>query len=1079
MKRTACIILATAAVCSVALADPVMLSPAVPEAGEDLTITYDPTCTPLEGETTVFIRYGFNGFQFSTDTLVTSNGAPYVVTIPIPIQATEVNFVFKNEGETFDNNDGQDYNFDTINGVPNSPRVSTTAIVAESNVTITYTPAGGPLVGADPIYMHYGFNGFNPTINPDVLMTTNGVGGFEVTVPVKSYAETMEMVFNDSGDGGLPGSTTDNNDGYNWQFEVTGTIPRVALSPNPPVATAPCTITYNAEDTIFDASTTGFLKIHWGINSFPAPFGPDIEMTSNGDVWTGTIPEVPLRAEVLAFVIHDSAGAIGDAGTIVENNGGQDYRFDTVGAKPLTNELDGLYVAKTSGILGGFTDGLNIGISGNLVDDGSAFVIFIDSPDTVGQTELRAIATDGNGSLSFASRQEDAIECETFSEGTILPGEADYALVINRSGESVFFNQYFLSGSAIAGEEITCCTGGTIDRFATQLYAGATDVNDGNDAFEDDQALFYEGGFDDSDTNGVPGSSGSGLEVMIPYFNIGVPPNDLANGDNFNVFVGLLPNAGGLLGQFSNQMLPPNTGDLCIPPQVLPLRSDLTQFGSVWAGNTGTLPEFSGTTDGVISASEYSGSADATQTCERPEMVPDPAVSIDGLVEHGETVTIIYASTNGPLVDATTIDMQVSFDEFATSNGIAMTADPCEDDRWTAELFIESNGLPPLLSMRFTGDTGADDNSGQLWEFNIDFAERGEIVAISPDPAVAGDTITLTYDPIGRPLENAAGGVEALWGFNNFAIGAFQESMTQQSDCTWTLDIDVSPVANGPLGFNVVFLDTNGVFDNPDPGTSDTNNYNFEVTGADLPPWEMDGNLDCCAFNVASNLSGTRNLYAGMKNGWFYVATESVSNPNVTPDHDHHIFFNDELPASQTGHPWGKAGTVGEFDFYMGSESGNSFLGWFDVTGLVSPGEGQPATDYMEGTFKLEDAYTSVPTDLWIAVGTWTTPNGGVQLPTEQVPVGDGNGNIEASEFLQVTISTVERLTFAAFDFDENCAVDDGDYNLAADCIAGPGQPIGACLIDGSILDTEPDGDLDLIDLADFFLEAPGCALNE
>ncbi len=1068
MKRTACLIMVSAAVCSTALAETVMLSPVVPEAGENLTITYDPTCTPLEGENTVFIRYGFNGFQFSTDALVTSNGAPYVVTIPVAIQATEVNFVFKNEGETFDNNDGQDYNFDTINGVPNSPRVSTTAIVANSNVTVTYTPAGGPLVGADPIYIHYGFNGFNPTINPDVAMTTNGVGGFEVSVPVKSYAETMDMVFNDSGDGGLPGTTTDNNDGYNWQFEVTGTIPRVALSPNPPVATEPCTITYNAEDTIFDASTTGFRKIHWGINSFPAPILPNIEMTSNGDVWTGTIPEVPLRAEVLAFVIHDSAGAIDDAGTNVDNNNGQDFRFDTVGAKPLTNELDGLYIAKTPGILGGFTDGLNIGVAGNLIDDGSAMVIFIDSPNTAGQTELRAIASGGNSSLSFASRQEDSIQCETFSEGTILPGEADYALVINRSGESVFFNQYLLSGSAIPGEEVTCCTGGSIDRFATQIFAGATDVNDGNVAFEDDQALFYEGGFDDSDTNGVAGVSGSGLEVMIPYFNIGVPPNDLDNNDNFSVFVALLPNAGGLLGQFSNQMLPPNTGDLCVPPQVLPLRSDLSQFGSVWTGNTGSLPTFSGLTDGVISAGEYSGSADATQICDRPELVPDPAVSIEGLLEHGETVTIVYASSNGPLVGASAIDMQVSFDEFATSNGVTMTADPCENDRWTAELFVESNGFPLLLSMRFTGDTGADDNSGQLWEFSIDLAERGETVVVDPNPVMAGEIVTVTYDPVGRPLEGGEG-ISAHYGFNDWSIGPFQKKMIQQADCSWEVDILASNLAGGSNGFDVVFFDTNGTFDN-----NDTNDWHFKAVGGEVVPWTMDGKLDCCATLVGTSQNGTRNLYAGFRDGWIYVATES---PNTTAaNEDHFIFVSEELPASQTGHPWAKAGTVGAFSAYLAREESNTFAGWFNVSGLVPSGGDIGNADFLEGALDLADQLPTAGGSLWIAHGAWGTNNGDSLTAATQVPATlDSNGNIEAAEYFELVLTSVEVTTFDDYDFNQDCQIGESDYQVFEICLGGPGVPIpGACTFD-SVVDQDADNDVDLVDFAAFMEAANSC----
>ena len=54
---------------------------------------------------------------------------------------------------------------------------------------------------------------------------------------------------------------------------------------------------------------------------------------------------------------------------------------------------------------------------------------------------------------------------------------------------------------------------GVITGSTSEALAG---VNDGNTIFEDDQAFFYEGGFNDSDTNGTPGVSTSGLEIVIP-----------------------------------------------------------------------------------------------------------------------------------------------------------------------------------------------------------------------------------------------------------------------------------------------------------------------------------------------------------------------------------------------------------------------------------------------------------------------------------------------------------------------------------------------------------------------------------
>ncbi len=89
--------------------------------------------------------------------------------------------------------------------------------VAGQNVTIAYDAAGGPLAGASSVFLHYGFNAWNPVIGTDPAMSDpDGDGVWEVTVPVIPTATTLDMVFNNGA------GTWDNNNGQDWSFAVEG-----------------------------------------------------------------------------------------------------------------------------------------------------------------------------------------------------------------------------------------------------------------------------------------------------------------------------------------------------------------------------------------------------------------------------------------------------------------------------------------------------------------------------------------------------------------------------------------------------------------------------------------------------------------------------------------------------------------------------------------------------------------------------------------------------------------------------------------------------------------------------------------
>ncbi len=174
----------------------------------------------------------------------------------------------------------------------------------------------------------------------------------------------------------------------------------------------------------------------------------------------------------------------------------------------------------------------------------SAMVIFIDAPNPTGQTELQAATIyDGPRFIPFASKRIDLVTCDTVGAGTILPGEADYALFVNYYQDRVHFNEYYLSTDSYGIPDLTCCDGSTFLAYAVQCYAGYAIANDGNQCLEHDPGLGYIGGFDDSNTSGMPASVTTGLEVGIQMSRIGY---GLERNDDFNIFVALMPNNDGV-----------------------------------------------------------------------------------------------------------------------------------------------------------------------------------------------------------------------------------------------------------------------------------------------------------------------------------------------------------------------------------------------------------------------------------------------------------------------------------------------------------------------------------------------------
>jgi hypothetical protein len=105
--------------------------------------------------------------------------------------------------------------------------------VAGNIVTIQYEATGRILASANPVYIHLGWNNWNPVVSPDAAMTFNAASNWwQYTVLIPGNATNLNCVFN-NGSG-----TWDNNGGANWNFGV-------ATNANPQLPDQPQNLTAN------------------------------------------------------------------------------------------------------------------------------------------------------------------------------------------------------------------------------------------------------------------------------------------------------------------------------------------------------------------------------------------------------------------------------------------------------------------------------------------------------------------------------------------------------------------------------------------------------------------------------------------------------------------------------------------------------------------------------------------------------------------------------------------------------------------------------------------------------------------
>lgn len=146
-------------------------------------------------------------------------------------------------------------------------------------------------------------------------------------------------------------------------------------------------------------------------------------------------------------------------------------------------------------------------------------------------------------------------------------------------------------------------------------------------------------------------------------------------------------------------------------------------------------------------------------------------------------------------------------------------------------------------------------------------------------------------------------------------------------------------------------------------------------------------------------------IFAAVRGTLLYVATWTPTQEN---GNDHFILVTDELEeAASLSAPWAKAGfTALPADKpYLAGESENSYAAWFNTGGHGQVARSEQDGGRLEGVIDLVQVFGNVPERIFIAALAYQTQDGG--LLAAQAPAGDGDGNVDPSEFLEVPVTAI------------------------------------------------------------------------
>lgn len=194
--------------------------------------------------------------------------------------------------------------------------------------------------------------------------------------------------------------------------------------------------------------------------------------------------------------------------------------------------------------------------------------------------------------------------------------------------------------------------------------------------------------------------------------------------------------------------------------------------------------------------------------------------------------------------------------------------------------------------------------------------------------------------------------------------------------------------------------------------------------------WTMDGVRDADSILLAQSGDGSRHLWAGVKCGRLYIATEAAP-----ADEDIFVFLATP-PGAQKAAPFGKDGTVATWKAFV-RDLGTGSASWYNENSVAqtATSTGTPAVAtgaVVEGTIDLSALFPSFLAEFSLVVAPYETGSGGLLLESDLVPETAAiDGSVLSSEFLtrNTILDTIPESTYArANGTNEDGSVIVGDF---------------------------------------------------
>lgn len=307
----------------------------------------------------------------------------------------------------------------------------------------------------------------------------------------------------------------------------------------------------------------------------------------------------------------------------------------------------------------------------------------------------------------------------------------------------------------------------------------------------------------------------------------------------------------------------------------------------------------------------------------------------------------------------------------------------------------------------------------------------GTTVTLAPETPVAGQSVTITYDTNGRPLAGA-GNVAMYWGINQWT--PVQPSVQMSAAGTGKWSVTISLPANATqldMVFNNALLPGSAtIWDNN--GSQD---WHFPVSGGTpIDTWQVSGVRDPDSILIATSASNNINLWAGLKGDIFYMATQAAAGSN-----DRFLLLCGPAgPGALQNAMWGKGGQIGAWASFVGNESSNGFNGWFDVPAAnVTQNAATNNGGVLAATIDLKKRFgggTTLPSKVYVAVGTYPTADATVPVSSDCIPSAVGNTLPNAVEIKLCQFANPRSPQGCCpSDLTNDGFIDDADFVLFAD----------------------------------------------